>query len=48
MRLKNCNVYSNDLNPESYKYLLDNIKINKINKVINNFNLFRKIIKLLI
>ncbi|KAL5260929.1 hypothetical protein ACHWQZ_G006842 [Mnemiopsis leidyi] len=27
---KRCHVHANDLNPESYKYLLENVKINKI------------------
>jgi len=27
---KGCNVYANDLNPVSYKYMLENAKLNKV------------------
>lgn len=27
---KGCNVYANDLNPTSYKYMLENAKLNKV------------------
>uniref|UniRef100_A0A8C5MZA9 tRNA (guanine(37)-N1)-methyltransferase n=1 Tax=Leptobrachium leishanense TaxID=445787 RepID=A0A8C5MZA9_9ANUR len=31
---KNCTVYANDLNPESYKWLLHNCKLNKVDKKV--------------
>ncbi|CAH2328723.1 tRNA (guanine(37)-N1)-methyltransferase [Pelobates cultripes] len=31
---KNCIVYANDLNPESYKWLLHNCKLNKVDKKV--------------
>ena len=36
---KNVIVLANDLNPESYKYLQENIKINKVEPFIKPFNL---------
>jgi tRNA (guanine37-N1)-methyltransferase len=35
---KKCFVYANDLNPESYKYLVDNIKTNKVGDYVRPFN----------
>ncbi|XP_073466955.1 tRNA (guanine(37)-N(1))-methyltransferase isoform X2 [Aquarana catesbeiana] len=35
---KNCVVYANDLNPESYKWLLHNCKLNKVDKKVHAFN----------
>ncbi|KAM5129200.1 tRNA (guanine(37)-N(1))-methyltransferase [Mantella aurantiaca] len=35
---KNCVVYANDLNPESYKWLLHNCKLNKVDKKVKAFN----------
>lgn len=32
-------VLANDLNPESYKYLVENIKTNKVNKFVEPFNI---------
>eukprot|EP00750_Incisomonas_marina_P017584 INCI2250.1.p1 GENE.INCI2250.1~~INCI2250.1.p1 ORF type:complete len:516 (+),score=73.01 INCI2250.1:251-1798(+) len=32
--MKGCRVFANDLNPESHKYLLENIKLNKVTKRI--------------
>ncbi|CAB4483974.1 unnamed protein product [Rhizophagus irregularis] len=36
---KGCIVYANDLNPMSYKYLLENISLNKVNNKIHPYNL---------
>ncbi|XP_034625541.1 tRNA (guanine(37)-N1)-methyltransferase isoform X2 [Trachemys scripta elegans] len=36
---KKCSVFANDLNPESYKWLLHNCKLNKVDKNIKNFNM---------
>ncbi|UYV78061.1 TRMT5 [Cordylochernes scorpioides] len=36
---KKCFAYANDLNPHSYKWLLENIKINKMEKSIQAYNL---------
>jgi tRNA (guanine37-N1)-methyltransferase len=36
---KGCIVYANDLNPMSYKYLQDNILLNKVNNKIYPYNL---------
>ncbi|GES76757.1 tRNA methyltransferase Trm5 [Rhizophagus clarus] len=36
---KGCIVYANDLNPTSYKYLLENISLNKVNNKIYPYNL---------
>ncbi|XP_030069823.1 tRNA (guanine(37)-N(1))-methyltransferase isoform X2 [Microcaecilia unicolor] len=36
---KNCTVFANDLNPESYKWLLHNCKLNKVDKNIQVFNM---------
>ncbi|XP_029454016.1 tRNA (guanine(37)-N1)-methyltransferase [Rhinatrema bivittatum] len=36
---KNCTVFANDLNPESYKWLLYNCKLNKVDKKIQVFNM---------
>ncbi|XP_069772381.1 tRNA (guanine(37)-N1)-methyltransferase isoform X2 [Narcine bancroftii] len=36
---KNCKVMANDLNPESYKWLIHNCKMNKVDKKIQTFNL---------
>ncbi|XP_045679261.1 tRNA (guanine(37)-N1)-methyltransferase isoform X3 [Phyllostomus hastatus] len=36
---KNCTVFANDLNPESYKWLLHNCTLNKVEKRVKVFNL---------
>uniref|UniRef100_H0XEM0 tRNA (guanine(37)-N1)-methyltransferase n=2 Tax=Otolemur garnettii TaxID=30611 RepID=H0XEM0_OTOGA len=36
---KNCTVFANDLNPESYKWLLHNCKLNKVDRKVKVFNL---------
>ncbi|XP_075048753.1 tRNA (guanine(37)-N(1))-methyltransferase isoform X2 [Mixophyes fleayi] len=36
---KNCIVFANDLNPESYRWLLHNCKLNKIDRRVQGFNL---------
>lgn len=36
---KNCKVMANDLNPESYKWLVHNCKVNKVNEKVQTFNL---------
>ena len=36
---KGCKVFANDLNPESYKWLLENIKQNKVAQKVEAFNL---------
>nr|XP_031309676.1 tRNA (guanine(37)-N1)-methyltransferase isoform X1 [Camelus dromedarius] len=36
---KNCTVFANDLNPESYKWLLHNCKLNKVDQKVKIFNL---------
>ncbi|XP_059550243.1 tRNA (guanine(37)-N1)-methyltransferase isoform X2 [Myotis daubentonii] len=36
---KNCTVFANDLNPESYKWLLHNCKLNKVDNKVKVFNL---------
>uniref|UniRef100_A0A8D0H005 tRNA (guanine(37)-N1)-methyltransferase n=1 Tax=Sphenodon punctatus TaxID=8508 RepID=A0A8D0H005_SPHPU len=36
---KNCLVFANDLNPESYKWLQHNCKLNKVDKRIKLFNM---------
>ncbi|XP_058843961.1 tRNA (guanine(37)-N1)-methyltransferase-like isoform X1 [Acipenser ruthenus] len=36
---KSCLVFANDLNPESYKWLQHNCKLNKVDKKIHVFNL---------
>ncbi|CAO3695503.1 unnamed protein product [Umbelopsis ramanniana] len=36
---KGCNVYANDLNPVSYKWMLENIKLNKIKDNLHAYNL---------
>lgn len=35
---KNCFAWANDLNPESYKYLAQNIKTNKVDSYVRGFN----------
>lgn len=35
---KKCFVWANDLNPESYKSLVDNIKINKVGDFVKSYN----------
>ncbi|KAF2679364.1 hypothetical protein K458DRAFT_422398 [Lentithecium fluviatile CBS 122367] len=35
---KRCFVYANDLNPESHKYLVDNIKTNKVGHFVRPFS----------
>ncbi|XP_018417539.1 PREDICTED: tRNA (guanine(37)-N1)-methyltransferase [Nanorana parkeri] len=35
---RKCIVYANDLNPESYKWLLHNCKLNKVDKKVQPFN----------
>ncbi|KAG8449372.1 hypothetical protein GDO86_016138 [Hymenochirus boettgeri] len=35
---RNCVVYANDLNPESYKWLVHNCKLNKVDKKVQAFN----------
>eukprot|EP00033_Pygsuia_biforma_P005755 GCRY01006365.1.p1 GENE.GCRY01006365.1~~GCRY01006365.1.p1 ORF type:complete len:333 (+),score=51.53 GCRY01006365.1:136-1134(+) len=36
---KGCCVHANDLNPESYKYLLHNIQLNKVKKNVHAYNM---------
>ncbi|XP_044292341.1 tRNA (guanine(37)-N1)-methyltransferase isoform X2 [Varanus komodoensis] len=36
---KNCVVFANDLNPESYKWLQHNCKLNKVDKKVKVFNM---------
>merc|ERR1719318_308701 len=36
---KGCTVYANDLNPESYKALIHNINLNKVNDMMHTSNL---------
>lgn len=36
---KKCQVFANDLNPESYKWLLHNCKLNKVEKKMKAFNM---------
>ncbi|GCB62169.1 hypothetical protein scyTo_0004211 [Scyliorhinus torazame] len=36
---KNCKVLANDLNPESFKWLVHNCKLNKIDKKVQAFNM---------
>uniref|UniRef100_UPI00398EBA36 tRNA (guanine(37)-N(1))-methyltransferase isoform X2 n=1 Tax=Pristiophorus japonicus TaxID=55135 RepID=UPI00398EBA36 len=36
---KNCRVMANDLNPESYKWLIHNCKLNKVDKKVQAFNM---------
>ncbi|XP_074852410.1 tRNA (guanine(37)-N(1))-methyltransferase isoform X2 [Carettochelys insculpta] len=36
---KKCSVFANDLNPESYKWLLHNCKLNKVDQKIKKFNM---------
>ncbi|XP_072127477.1 tRNA (guanine(37)-N(1))-methyltransferase isoform X1 [Mobula birostris] len=36
---KKCKVMANDLNPESYKWLVHNCKMNKVDKNVQTFNL---------
>lgn len=36
---KNCTVFANDLNPESYNWLLRNCKLNKVDKKVQTFNM---------
>ena len=36
---KQCQVLANDLNPASFKYLTENAKLNKVDKLISVFNL---------
>ncbi|KAF9370172.1 tRNA(m(1)G37)methyltransferase [Podila verticillata] len=36
---KGCNVYANDLNPVSYKYMLENAKLNKIQNNLHIYNM---------
>jgi len=40
--MKGCHVLANDLNPESYNFLLQNIKINKMDQNIEAFNMDAK------
>ncbi|XP_053552678.1 tRNA (guanine(37)-N1)-methyltransferase [Bombina bombina] len=35
---KHCMVYANDLNPESYKWLVHNCKLNKVDNKVKTFN----------
>lgn len=35
---KKCIVFANDLNPESYKWLKHNVKLNKVDKLLKAFN----------
>lgn len=39
LALKGCKVLANDLNPRSYHYLCENIKINKVGDRVDAFNL---------
>lgn len=34
-----CHVYANDLNPDSYKWLVENIKLNKVGHRVSPFNM---------
>jgi tRNA (guanine37-N1)-methyltransferase len=36
---KNCRVFANDLNPDSYKWLVKNISLNKVSDRVQPFNL---------
>lgn len=36
---KKCIVYVNDLNPDSYKWLLHNVQLNKVTSCVSTFNL---------
>ncbi|XP_044517952.1 tRNA (guanine(37)-N1)-methyltransferase [Gracilinanus agilis] len=36
---KDCTVFANDLNPESYKWLLHNCKLNKVDQKVKVFNM---------
>ncbi|XP_067894886.1 tRNA (guanine(37)-N1)-methyltransferase isoform X2 [Heterodontus francisci] len=36
---KNCRVMANDLNPESYKWLVHNCKLNKVDKIVQTFKM---------
>ncbi|XP_043553179.1 tRNA (guanine(37)-N1)-methyltransferase isoform X1 [Chiloscyllium plagiosum] len=36
---KNCRVMANDLNPESYKWLVHNCKLNKVDNKVQSFNM---------
>ena len=38
-KIKNCHVFANDLNPDSYKWLLENCKLNHVEKNIECSNL---------
>jgi len=36
---RGCKVYANDLNPESYRWLEENVQLNKVDKQVSCFNL---------
>jgi tRNA (guanine37-N1)-methyltransferase len=36
---RGCQVYANDLNPQSYRYLVDNVKINKVGDKVTSYNM---------
>ncbi|GAB5593783.1 tRNA(m(1)G37)methyltransferase [Umbelopsis nana] len=36
---KGCNVYANDLNPVSYKWMVENVKLNKIKDSLHAYNM---------
>ncbi|CAG8701993.1 5848_t:CDS:2, partial [Scutellospora calospora] len=40
---KGCIVYANDLNPASYNYLMENIKLNKVHDKVYPYNLDGKL-----
>ncbi|CAG8493209.1 2991_t:CDS:10 [Cetraspora pellucida] len=40
---KGCIVYANDLNPSSYNYLVENIKLNKVQDKVHPYNLDGKL-----
>ena len=39
LAMKGCTVLANDLNPQSFKYLTDNMKLNKIGSNLTAYNL---------
>jgi tRNA G37 N-methylase Trm5 len=39
LAMNNITVYANDLNPESYKYLDKNMKVNHCEKYLNTYNM---------
>ncbi|GLE01809.1 hypothetical protein PINS_up010647 [Pythium insidiosum] len=39
LAMRGCRVFANDLNPRSYHYLLENLKLNKVQDKVEAFNL---------